>query len=95
MQFAERPADGFLSGEPIEGGRFAVPEGDDRIEILDDDGLADLRQHLRELMGMGLGFHAAGAANYVWPDISHRRRSSSAGPWPPCYIKSDLPACGA
>ena len=58
MELAERLADGFLHRESIQGGSLAIPVCDDRVEIFDDDRLADLLEDLFELPCTNFGLEA-------------------------------------
>jgi len=73
VQLPQRLSDGFLGGIAVKGHRFAIPVGDHRVHVLDDDGLADLREHLleRACALLGLGERRLGATEHIGLDGAH------------------------
>ena len=72
MELAERLAHGFLRGKAIQGGCFAVPVGNDRIQVLDDDGFPGLFEHLLEFARACLRLPVFGTANYLGFNDAHK-----------------------
>src|ERR1700733_14655584 len=99
MQLAQRLTHGFVRGKPIQGGCFAVPICDDRIQILNDDGLAGLLEHLREnlikAMRSRLRMPVRGTANYLWLQDLHlapqREKNSDDSPTVPKAMRRRKP----
>ena len=71
MQFAQRVTDGLLCGKTVQRRRFPVPIRDHRVQVFDDNGLAALFEHLREVTGARLRSLVLGTINAVWFNDSH------------------------
>jgi hypothetical protein len=70
-----RLTDGFLSGKAVHRCRFSIPVRDHRVQVLDDDGLAALIEHLREFTGAPLGSLIRATLNRMWLDDLHRTKA--------------------
>jgi hypothetical protein len=72
MQIAQRLTRGLLSGKTVQGGRFPVPVGDHRVQVLDDHGFTAVLEYLREVACSLLRSVVSGTKTSVWLDDSHR-----------------------